>query len=147
MRYRCKTMMQIIGLTSRGLIKGARVTDRRTDWSVPFFNTKHPKLWQPWHPIQDLHDFSSIHMCWVLPIHLKPKYLGLSLIRAMRLPWVSWDTIFYTPHLSTCSKVCYYFCNSLLLKANDHQPNHDASSLFMYALTTGYAHELGWYPW
>jgi hypothetical protein len=30
MRFRCKIMMQIIGLTLRGLIKGARVTDRRT---------------------------------------------------------------------------------------------------------------------
>jgi hypothetical protein len=29
MRFRCKTMMQIIGPTSRGLINGSRVTDRQ----------------------------------------------------------------------------------------------------------------------
>jgi hypothetical protein len=41
--------------------------------SVPFFNAKRPKLFQPWHPNQDLHDFSVIQMCGVLTIHLKPK--------------------------------------------------------------------------
>jgi hypothetical protein len=50
--------------------------DENGSRSVPFFKAKRPKLWQPWLPIQDLHDFSAIHMCGVLPIHLKPKVSG-----------------------------------------------------------------------
>jgi hypothetical protein len=31
-----------------------------------FFNAKRPKRFQPWHPNQDLHDFSVIQVCGVL---------------------------------------------------------------------------------
>jgi hypothetical protein len=44
--------------------------------SVPFFNAKRRNLFQPWHPNQDLHDFSVIQMCGVLTIHLKPNGSG-----------------------------------------------------------------------
>jgi hypothetical protein len=44
--------------------------------SVTFFNAKRPNLFQPWHPNQDLHDFSVMQMCGELTIHLKPNGSG-----------------------------------------------------------------------
>jgi hypothetical protein len=69
--------------------------------SLPFFNAKRPKLFQPWHPNQDLHDFSVTHMCGALPIHLKPKVSGdLPLLGQLFCFWG-------VPVPETVRQVCY----------------------------------------